>query len=350
MFSIKHDEVNKIAEEIQGYKEDIEAVRKELYSVANSSAIKTSSYSDIKKAIRVQAVNVHDNGKRIDNVGKNLKKIVKKYVDLDQSLADKAASTMSFDTRTSKLGLALSTSKAIFDKAQDLAQKLKLAELGPFGKLIDAVQKGSQAKWGNVVSDIITALESMGKNITKVTDGSGSKWAMDWEKLMGINDFKVEEGVLKDAINKYRIPKKGISAACKWATSLITSAYDNYKEFGVINKRFLEETGVETMASVAEGVAAATAAGLMAVAVTAVTGVAMPVVAVTAAGVALTFAADLALDGLTKWSTKGAETSWKEAVSDRVCDWLDNKMPKILKKAKSGFTTANWNGLVYGTY
>ena len=197
----------------------------------------------------------------------------------------------------------------VSDYLKKAVYKTVIGALGPAGLLIDAGVMIHDKNPGNVIGDIVKAAGGFAKNF----DGSSVNWA----KWFGL--VKPNVGPVQFALNKYfdfSTLGKGISSACNWAATVITTGFSNFKEFGNFGARFWAETGVESVIKVGEAIAITAGVG----AIIAAAGISAPALAIGAAAAGVTVLVDMGLDAIVTWATHGSQTSWIEAASDAICD------------------------------
>ena len=184
-----------------------------------------------------------------------------------------------------------------------------IAATGPFGTIIDGVKQFADGEYGKSIADIVKFAGGLVKNI------EGTK--IDWAEWIGLNP--IGEKPWKYALSDYfdfSNARNGFSSVCNWATAIITSGYDNLKEFGdgwFSNPRFWGETATETLINVGEGIAMTAAAA-------AILGTSAPAVAVGVLAAVGTVAVDAGVNGIIRLVTGDPNADWKEIVSDAVCD------------------------------
>ena len=179
-----------------------------------------------------------------------------------------------------------------------------IAATGPFGTIIDGVKQFADGEYGKSIADIVKFAGGLVKNI------EGTK--IDWAEWIGLNPGG-------DALSDYfdfSNARNGFSSVCNWAAAIVTSGYDNLKEFGdgwFSNPRFWGETATETLINVGEGIAMTAAAA-------AILGTSAPAVAVGVLAAVGTVAVDAGVNGIIRLVTGDPNADWKEIVSDAVCD------------------------------
>ena len=188
-----------------------------------------------------------------------------------------------------------------------------IAATGPFGVIVDGVKQFVEGEYGKGVADIFKFAGGLVKNT------NGTK--VDWASWFGLNPSN--KGPWESALGKYTdfsSAGKGFSTVCNWAAAIVTSGYDNFKEFGdgwYSNPRFFGETATETLINVGEGI-------LMSAAAAAILGTTAPAVAVGVLAAVGTVAVDAGINSIIRLVTGNPKADWKEAVSDFVCDSVGN--------------------------
>ena len=132
--------------------------------------------------------------------------------------------------------------------------------------------------------------------------------------------------------------KEGLSSKTAWALAILENAWDNYMEHGGFTARFFEELGIESAIDVAEGALLIAGVGALAVAA----GVTAPAWAVAAVAAAAGIVVDAGLDWVVSKITGNPDASWKESVSDFICD-LGEKITGGKHKRKSRVKWGKFN-------
>lgn len=262
---------------------------------------------------------LNEESRSCSNLASGLSQAIQRYEDAEQSICGRAQITWGNAVR----GGARKENQS-FNITIKIIKELLIKAAGPLGTLYDAVKNGAEGKTKNVVTDIIDLVGGYVEN----SEGTKINWK-DWFNFK-YSKTNVDE-IASSAIGKYTdvsIVRKGISTACNWAYSIVSSAFDNYDEFGSFCSRFWEETAVESLLNIGEGILIGAGVGI------AFAGA--PAIAVGAAAAGITVLVDWGLDSLFSLASNGTQTKWTEAVSDVVCDIGEKAAGWLKSKAADG--------------
>lgn len=214
----------------------------------------------------------------------------------------------------------------------EMLKKLLFKSIGPFGIVIPGIEGLVNGKPGDALSKLF---DLIGKGGEQVIDANAD-WFEDlfgWSK----NGLKITDEMPEflDELGDFSSKGKAFGTIAGWGASLVDSLFKNTEEFGKdgwTTGRFWGETVIETGIDILEGAAIATAVGAGIVAVFG----SAPALAIGGATVVATMAVDWGLNNIVSWATNGAQTDWKEAVSDLICDTTEkiaDGVGKVVTKA-----------------
>ncbi|MBR1629727.1 MAG: hypothetical protein IJ679_10775 [Lachnospiraceae bacterium] len=302
-FSVKTDVLKSDALLLSDRGTQVRNIRSSMDSIRRSLGFKIRSSRQIESRLRQLSEEIALEEERLRHMSVSLKEISDLYGRTENEVQGNA--------KTPSYSL------------EKFVKKTALAALGPFGKIIGVVDNYQKGEYGKSANDLLGFVGS----VVKDRSGENVTWKdklLDWAgvKIPSPEKMPTPKQAWGKARGKYFDFSKGnrLTAACNWAGQIASSAFDNFKEFGsVCNWRFWEETGVETLINVGEGIAIAGAVG----AGFAAAGIAAPAIATGAVAAGVAFIVDKALDWGCKKVTHGTHTSWKEAVSDTISDGID---------------------------
>lgn len=110
-----------------------------------------------------------------------------------------------------------------------------------------------------------------------------------------------------------------------WISALLSSTISNVAENG-LSFRTAEETGVETLLSVGEDVLVSAAVGAAAAGLAATVGFTAPVILTSLAAVGVGIAFDKTGDFIAQKVTGQPDAAWKECISDKVSDGIEDAL------------------------
>lgn len=279
--TVKPTSLRSASGDLKGIAANVNRAARTIRMVSDNLDISSSVYMNISGKLKNYSNGIEAIGNKTKRAGEAGIKIAYLYEDADRDLA----------------------------KSETLAGKVAwgagMALLGTLGMEIDitrSVIEGNYGKAGGTVIKLVGKVVSPSKDIR-------TKWGNPLK-----NPDKVFTGALKDKL----------TSKTAWAAAIVENSWDNYKEHGGVNTRFIEETGVESAIDVGESAllyaGASVAVGAAAVAL----GVSAPAWAVGAAAGAVAIGAGIAVDAGLDWIatkiTGDPEASWKEGVSDFICD------------------------------
>lgn len=308
-FEVMTQNVKRNAGDLQKYARLIDAYSDKVDSVRHDLRFNSEINRSVGNSLRAISDSLERSSMSIQMLSDGLLDVMELYNKTEQQIYGSEVKWTDASMDDASKGKGSRILDMIKGTIYDVIYEFLLKAIGPLGYLCHGILRGVEQKWGNVVSDLLKIAGGLIKN----TEGSKIKWR-EWFKL-DVSDKKPWEIALGKYFD-FSSVKNGISSACNWIAELVKSGYNNYKEFKDkgISCRFFEETVVETVLKVGEGIliTAAVAAvlssppGWVAVAV-AVTGAATVVV-------------DSFLDTVMCQKTSGSQTSWVEVVSDWICD------------------------------
>lgn len=320
-FKIKPQRVRSAAQDMNSIARQMKHLEEQIRDIQRGLSFEVAQKQRIRQRLRQAGSDVEAQYRGISNSVSVLDSITRTYEETESQLAGASVDSSMGRNEIAWAGVIEADPSLDFlnikadpgEKIWDMIYKSVIAAAGPFGTVVDAFKNGFGGNHGNVLKDLIKLAGGYVKN----SDKSGIKWG-DW---FGIEPST--KGPWEGALGKYKdfsSVRKGFSTVCNWASAIVSSGFSNYGEHGNFGARFWEETAVESLLNIGEGIliGAGTAAAFAAA------GISAPALVVGAAAAGITVAVDWGLDAIVSWATKGAQTRWKEAVSDTFCNVYEN--------------------------
>lgn len=211
-----------------------------------------------------------------------------------------------------------------FDWLETL-KKLLFKSIGPIGIVLPGIDGLIKGKPGDAISKLLDLIGAGGEQAID----ANADWFEDlfgWSK----NGLKMTDEMPNfwEKLGDFSSKGKAFSTIVGWGASVADSLFKNAEEFGAgswTNGRFWGETFIEAGIDIVEGAAIATAVGAGIVAAFG----SAPALVIGGATVVATMVADWGLNNLVSWVTNGAQTDWKEAVSDLICDTAEKVVDTV---------------------
>lgn len=333
-----------------------------LEDVEKNNSITSSSYSAIRRRISKIAEKINENNKYVDNMHVSLERIVHKYDDTENNI-------LNFKNEEKKIRSTNEGGSGNAKTAEHPLQDLFWKVVGNFGMIGESMVAGKNindifTKWNSSDSDKIQSIAKNGVSVLKNADNLVCKWcdadnikdaifgqfkktqipASRPEKFIDRFGKEFDKGLSKYTLNprldtntntlKPLTKVQKISVGAKWAgaaLSVVSSAFDNYKEYSgdITNPRFIKETVGEAAVGIGTGIVLTAAA-------TALLPAAAPGVVVGAA----TVAASWGLDYISKKYLD--KDGFNDAVADLFLDsnverakWVEGRLNKIKETVNS---------------
>ncbi len=315
--TVQTKSLRRSAEHLKGIAMRLDMTAKKIQAVAGQLDASMASYEAVIEKLNTYSINLDTLADKTRKAGEAGVKIAYLYEDADNDLVNEEST------------------------GRKVAWSIVTGFLGPIGDIADITKNVSRGEYGKVMSTIISTVGDVVENT------HGGK--VQWKELFNLNKVKDAQGyALKQARSK-------LTSKVAWAAAIVENGYDNFKEHGGFTMRFLEETGVESAIDIGEVALVGIGVGA-AIATAGITAPAWVIGGVTAGTVILV---DAGLDKIVSVVTKNPDASWKEMVSDFVCDtgeeWVKVKKRmhesagKVITniKEKSGeYVEKTWNNIV----
>lgn len=331
-FKIKFKEANKAKEDLGNYLVKVNEIITDVYRVKESIRWEVQSRYDIDYKLLNLIKCLEKNNHDLAMYKNQLDLIIEEYRSTELRLIGVNEQSKVIDKVVDFVNGA---SDFVIESLYNIVKEAT----GPFGRMADlylvpwhAITELSRLDGDDDINDLSNiAVNAAGSaagdivgllgDIASVEDGSP---LVEWAKNLSESKVLSYEGVLSDALDGYTnfsSLRKGFSTVCNWASEIIASGVNNYKEYqegGMNEQRYFEETINEAGLAIAENIALSALVGTAAVALGVTTAPGW-VIAGTVALAAVVI--DAGLNSIVKYATDGAEVEWKDAFSDFYLDY-----------------------------
>ena len=339
-FRIKPDQVEAVAENLDGYSKRLEEIGENVGEVRRSEGISTRSYSSVQWRVKALSEKLEDEKKKMGSLYTALQSVNRQYIECEDRITGHGNGTTpetlpepgdgkgEEGKKAWYSGIPQATLKAAFDA---------VTEAGNFGKefsIVSAFAKILIDHDGLTPKDLGEIIKGMGNSAIGLMLDDNKTDVDSLKEAFGLKPFKTIEvdaaagwlknagstfkATLKDQLNPMKLDAAtgakvlDKAAVAGWSLSLVANGFNNYERASkgeISGGRAVAQTVVETGVDIAKGAAitAGVAAGIAAL------GISAPAVVVGGAAVAVSAILDY---GSQQLFGKGVT----QLVSDAVID------------------------------